>query len=220
MDTAEPTFEPTGPISKARPGPTTPSGHEDDVGSEAPGDLELVRSFLSLHDHAPGIDDNFPPTPPTVGRWIRERTLVEDADPITDEDLAWILDVRTALMTKVDENAGAARDHDAIELLNRAAQDTGLQLCFGCEENRLHTEGGGLRGAIGRLLGIAFLADLDGSLHRLRECLDPTCTAVFYDHSKNHSGKWCSMASCGNRNKVRKFRERERAARAAEPAGR
>ena len=131
----------------------------------------------------------------------------------------WGLEVREALMTKIDENAGAPRDHDAIERLNHAAQDTGLQLCFGCDENRLHTEVGGMRGAIGRLLGTAFLADLDGSFHRLRQCQDPTCTAVFFDHSKNHSGKWCSMAVCGNRNKVRKFRERERTAKAGEAVG-
>jgi hypothetical protein len=198
---------------------TAPWGHEDSGVNPAPGDLETVRSFLSLHDHTPGIDDSFPPTPPTLERWIRDRGLVEAGDPITDEDLVWGLEVREALMTKIDENAGAPRDHDAIERLNHAAQDTGLQLCFGCDENRLHTEVGGMRGAIGRLLGTAFLADLDGSFHRLRQCQDPTCTAVFFDHSKNHSGKWCSMAVCGNRNKVRKFRERERTAKAGEAVG-
>ena len=195
---------------------STPWGHEDSGVNPAPGDLETVRSFLSLHDHAPGIDDSFPPTPDTLERWIRDRGLVDEGEPITDEDLVWGLGVREALMTKIDENAGAPRDHDAIERLNHAAQDTGLQLCFGCEENRLHTEAGGMRGAIGRVLGTAFLADLDGSFHRLRQCQDPTCTAVFFDHSKNHSAKWCSMAVCGNRNKVRKFRERERTAKAGE----
>jgi predicted RNA-binding Zn ribbon-like protein len=200
-----------------RPGRTTlPSGHEDNVATPAPEELEDVRSFLSLHDHAPGIEDSFPPTGITLERWIRERKLIEPSDPITDDDLVWALGVREALMTKVDENAGAPRNHDAVERLNQAAQDTGLQLCFGCDENRLHTEAAGVRGAIGRLLGTAFLADLDGSFHRLRQCTNPSCTAVFYDHSKNHSAKWCSMASCGNRNKVRKFRERERAARSGE----
>ena len=42
---------------------STPWGHEDSGVNPAPGDLETVRSFLSLHDHAPGIDDSFPPTP-------------------------------------------------------------------------------------------------------------------------------------------------------------
>jgi predicted RNA-binding Zn ribbon-like protein len=34
---------------------------------------------------------------------------------------------------------------------------------------------------------------------------------VFYDRSKNRSGRWCVMAECGNRAKVRAYRERERA---------
>ena len=33
--------------------PTQPPGHGEDE-APAPGELELVRSFLSLHDHPPG----------------------------------------------------------------------------------------------------------------------------------------------------------------------
>ena len=61
------------------------------------------------------------------------------------------------------------------------------------------------------ILAIAFLAELDGSWSRFKECGDPTCRSVFYDRSKNRSGKWCVMAECGNRAKVRAYRERERA---------
>jgi predicted RNA-binding Zn ribbon-like protein len=64
---------------------------------------------------------------------------------------------------------------------------------------------------VGRILAAAFLAELDGTWERLKECADDTCTGVFYDRSKNHSGKWCSMQSCGNRNKVRAWRARQHA---------
>ena len=33
---------------------------------------------------------------------------------------------------------------------------------------------------------------------------------AFYDRSKNRSGRWCSMDSCGNVEKARAFRERNR----------
>jgi predicted RNA-binding Zn ribbon-like protein len=191
-----------------------PSDHENDVAAPAPGDLEPVRSFLSLHDHIPGDPESLPPSPRSLEKWLRERDAIDPDDPADEADLRWSLDVRDALRAKVGEHHGHPRDPDAVELLNRAARDTGLSLCFGCHDGRLHTEATGVRGAIGRLLGAAFLADLDGSFHRLRECRSPTCTSVFYDRSKNHTAKWCSMASCGNRDKVRRFRERERAARA------
>jgi hypothetical protein len=88
----------------------------------------------------------------------------------------------------------------------RAAAETGLRPRF--DEPRLVPTVDGVRGAIGHLLGVEFLAELDGSWHRFRLCADPTCTTVFYDRSKNHSAKWCSMQTCGNRNKVRAFRQR------------
>jgi predicted RNA-binding Zn ribbon-like protein len=67
----------------------------------------------------------------------------------------------------------------------------------------------GVAGALGRILAVAFLAQLDGSWAHLKQCADETCTSVFYDRSKNRSGKWCSMQSCGNRNKVRAWRARQ-----------
>jgi hypothetical protein len=186
------------------------SGHGNAVASPAPGELEHVRSFLSLHDHASSGEQSLPPSAATVRSWLRSSGLIDPDEPVDPADLAWALDVRAALTAKVHENAGSARDHEAVEVLNRAAQEAGLKLCFGCVDNRLHTDASGVRGAIGRLLGVTFLADLDGSLHRLRECSAPTCTVVFYDRTKNHTGRWCSMATCGNRDKVRRFRERER----------
>ena len=107
---------------------------------------------------------------------------------------------------------GEPPDTTAIEFLNRSAEQTGLRVCFGGSEGSpIHVEATGVRGAIGRILGSAFLAELDGRWERFRVCHDPGCSEVFFDHSRNKSGKWCSMASCGNRAKVRAFRERQAA---------
>jgi predicted RNA-binding Zn ribbon-like protein len=42
----------------------------------------------------------------------------------------------------------------------------------------------------------------------IRKCENPDCILFFYDTSKNHSRRWCSMSLCGNRAKVAAFRER------------
>ncbi len=125
---------------------------------------------------------------------------------ISDADVTWALAIRDALVDKVRQNMGAAPGADTDRRLNAAAAETGLRPRF--DEPRLLPTADGVRGAVGRLLGVAFLAELDGSWHRFRLCADPTCTTVFYDRSKNHSAKWCSMQTCGNRNKVRAFRQR------------
>jgi predicted RNA-binding Zn ribbon-like protein len=51
-----------------------------------------------------------------------------------------------------------------------------------------------------------FFATVDYSA--VRKCEDPKCILWFYDSSKNHSRRWCSMELCGNRAKAAAFRER------------
>jgi len=49
-------------------------------------------------------------------------------------------------------------------------------------------------------------------LERLRRCGNSTCYWLFIDETRNHSRRWCEMASCGNVVKVRRHRERARSA--------
>lgn len=53
-------------------------------------------------------------------------------------------------------------------------------------------------------------ADLleNGSLERLKECPGEDCGWLFLDTSKNRSRTWCSMRTCGNAAKVKRFRRR------------
>lgn len=43
---------------------------------------------------------------------------------------------------------------------------------------------------------------------RLRQCGDRECGWFFLDTSRNRTRRWCSMKSCGNRNKARTFYRR------------
>jgi predicted RNA-binding Zn ribbon-like protein len=52
---------------------------------------------------------------------------------------------------------------------------------------------------------------LEGDLGRVRQCAAQDCAWLFLDTSRNHSRRWCSMSSCGNRAKVGSFRERRKA---------
>jgi predicted RNA-binding Zn ribbon-like protein len=52
----------------------------------------------------------------------------------------------------------------------------------------------------------------NGPLDRIKECPPPEgCGWLYMDLSKNRSRQWCSMKTCGNASKVRRFRERQRA---------
>jgi predicted RNA-binding Zn ribbon-like protein len=50
-----------------------------------------------------------------------------------------------------------------------------------------------------------------GPLDRVKECGADDCGWLFLDTSKNRSRQWCSMQTCGNVSKVRRFRERSKA---------
>lgn len=49
-----------------------------------------------------------------------------------------------------------------------------------------------------------------GNLDYLRNCENPPCFLYFYDTTKNHKRRWCSMAVCGNRAKAAKFYQRKK----------
>jgi len=53
-------------------------------------------------------------------------------------------------------------------------------------------------------------AELIASGHSsaLRRCSNPNCQLLFYDNSRTHRRRWCSMALCGNRSKVATFARR------------
>lgn len=47
-----------------------------------------------------------------------------------------------------------------------------------------------------------------GDRHLVRQCDGVDCTMWFYDRTKAHRRRWCSMALCGNRAKARNHRQR------------
>ncbi|TYQ21417.1 UNVERIFIED_ORG: putative RNA-binding Zn ribbon-like protein [Zoogloea ramigera] len=53
---------------------------------------------------------------------------------------------------------------------------------------------------------------VEGDFTLVRQCEHPDCILWFYDRTKSHKRRWCSMASCGNRYKAAQFRKKNSAA--------
>ena len=51
---------------------------------------------------------------------------------------------------------------------------------------------------------------LTADLSLVKACQNPQCVLFFYDTTKNHARRWCSMAACGNRAKVAAHYQRAR----------
>jgi predicted RNA-binding Zn ribbon-like protein len=96
-----------------------------------------------------------------------------------------------------------------VATLNEAAGASRLRMRFGRDgKPKLEPEATGPVGAIGRLVASLYSAMQDDAWDRLKLCSEDGCRWAFYDRSKNHSSRWCTMETCGNRAKARRFRKR------------
>jgi hypothetical protein len=179
-----------------------------DTSAPAPGELELVQRFMNLHEHDPETRREIPASTEVVRSFLVDRGLLAEDERFTDRDRETALALAAALHARVPPEPGPSPEQ--VALIDRVAQDAGLHPHFERGGPVLVPSEEGVAGALGRVVAEAFLADLDGRWEHLKVCADEDCTSVFYDRSKNRSGRWCSMQACGNRNKVRAWRERQR----------
>jgi predicted RNA-binding Zn ribbon-like protein len=174
----------------------------------APDQLALVGSFLNTIDIETGVDALGDPQ--SAQKWLASRRLSSPGTEYDESDRRRLVDVRTALRSLVAANGGGAGvQRRAVTTLNEAARRVRLGVRLHPDDGyRLMAEGVGIDRPIGELLMSVTGAMAAGSWNRLKVCANEGCQQAFYDSSRNRSGRWCSMAKCGNRMKGRTYRER------------
>jgi predicted RNA-binding Zn ribbon-like protein len=181
---------------------------------EAPGELEHVRAFVNTLDVLPGTEELTGAG--ELRRWLSEHGFGSSRMRVTGDDLGRAIALREALRAVlISHTEGTLAPPDASRTLDEAAERARLSLRF--DEHggaAVEPAAGGVDGALGRLLVIVHGALAQGTWTRLKACRDDTCEWAFYDHTKNHSGTWCTMQSCGNRAKARAYRDRRAGATA------
>jgi hypothetical protein len=75
---------------------------------------------------------------------------------------------------------------------------------------RIVPAGRGTRWLASALWAEALLAQQAGLWPRLKLCHNADCRAAFFDTSRNNSGVWHDVSTCGNTANLRAFRERKR----------
>jgi predicted RNA-binding Zn ribbon-like protein len=180
---------------------------------DAPGQLEHVRRFVNTADLETGEDELT--SPQALAAWLSERELLPAGGRVGPRALQCALEVREALRRLLLANNGGALEPEAIETLNGVASSSSLALRFDPEGHpAMAVSGSGPSAAVAPIVAIAYEAMVNGTWARLKACPADDCHWAFYDHSRNRSGTWCDMEVCGNRAKVRAYRERH-----AETAG-
>jgi predicted RNA-binding Zn ribbon-like protein len=179
------------------------------MSNPAPGALETVRAFVNTRDVDEAIEQLEQPA--DLARWLAEHDLLGGAASVraTAADLGHATALREALRAHLLAHHGESVDPAAAAVLDAASRRARLTLRFtGADETALEPAADGVDGALGRVLAIVKAALDDGTWQRLKVCPADTCLWAFYDASRNRSAVWCDMRVCGNRAKVRGYRER------------
>jgi predicted RNA-binding Zn ribbon-like protein len=175
----------------------------------APGQLELVRHFVNTLEIDPGEVTEELETPEQLASWLSEHDLLPRSTRLGSNDLRRAVALREALRGLLLANNGGPLEPTTVAALNRAVSDASVSLRFDDRGRaQLEAVGSGVDAALARIAAIVFEAMVEGTWPRLKACAADDCHWAFYDHSRNRSGTWCSMAVCGNRAKVRAYRER------------
>ena len=169
---------------------------------------ELIADFVNTLDEG---EEAFA-TPADLSRWLVEHGLAAEPLRASRADVDETKAVREALRTLLLANNDVPVDVDgATAILDDAARQARVELRFVDGAPVLVVGAAGVRGALGRILAAVQEMTAEDTWARLKACRARDCEWAFVDNAKNQSRAWCSMRSCGNREKARVFRERRRA---------
>jgi predicted RNA-binding Zn ribbon-like protein len=172
----------------------------------APHRLDLVIDFVNTADLETGEEALGDPA--ALGGWLSGHGLMPAGEDVGAAELGRAVELREALRGAMLANNGAPASARDTERLEAAARRGELSVRFAEDGARLEPCAHGADGALAALLAPVAEAMADGTWVRVKACRADDCQWAFYDFSRNRSGTWCDMAVCGNREKVRAYRER------------
>ena len=195
----------------------------DHVHGDVP--LETAFDFLNTLELEDGALVERLTSLDTAATWLADAQVVSDGTAITG--LARTASDREAVLHRLVTTRTALRDvahavaHErpperaAIDEVNRALRSRErVELVAANDGVRLgHSHVGDAVDDVLARIAEPIVREI-GSGHddRVRICANDTCRWIFYDESRSGRRRWCDMATCGNRAKARRHRERQKTA--------
>jgi predicted RNA-binding Zn ribbon-like protein len=181
-----------------------------------PAELAPVLSFVNSVDIELGTDD-WAAGQPGLKAWLTTVGLLTADVPVTSAEFDLACRLRAGMRALTLANNDVPATPAVLDDLSAALR------AFPMVVSPDSTGGGGLAGindgpvmaALGSIVTGYTTGVLTGAWSRMRQCLAGDCAWVFWDSSAKGARRWCNMAVCGNRAKVRAFAARQRA---GEPA--
>jgi len=186
---------------------------------EAPGGLALVQELLNtratMHYGADLLlhaDDGQRWLTEALATWSRVSGLPAPTLLISSNDMRSLRRLRTTF-----ENVILAAGKERLDGALPPA-DVPVSLVPDADGwVRMVPTGRGTRWLASALWAEALLAQQAGLWARLKLCHNADCRAAFFDTSRNNSGVWHDVSTCGNTANLRAFRERKRLLGGSDP---
>jgi predicted RNA-binding Zn ribbon-like protein len=180
---------------------------------EAPAGLALVQELLNTRasmSYGPDLlalpDDAQRWLTDALGTWSRVTGLPAPVLLLSSTDMRSLRRLRTTFENVV---LAAGRDLETDGALPPA--DVPVSLVPDADGwVRMVPSGRGTRWFASALWAETLLAQQAGLWPRLKLCHNGDCRAAFFDTSRNNSGVWHDVSTCGNTANLRAFRERRR----------
>ena len=173
----------------------------------APDGLGLLQAFVNSVELPDGADELA--SPESARAWLRAHGL--EAPTMAPPELRRLVEVRETLRDMLEADTGEDVGEEVVARLQKLVGRAALVAAISLGGTRLApAQAEGVDGFVGTLSAAMVEASYKGTWTRLKVCRADTCRWAFYDRSKNGRGHWCSMQTCGTREKARTYRARKR----------
>lgn len=180
----------------------------------APKSLVLVQELANTLDVESGEDEL--DAPGGAAAFAQRQGLdglgLGQSGAAAARDLAALRELRAALRAACLAHTGTDMPVEASAALERRLARAPLVLVpdeTGAAELRPAPGLSGIPALTAHIAAGIAAATADGSWQRLKACEACDCLWVFYDRSPAGRGRWCSMAVCGSRAKMRTYRAKQ-----------
>jgi len=171
----------------------------------------LALNFVATVRHRGSQPRDLLATPEALARWFGQAGCSISAAVLSDKDLGEALLLREAiyraLSSLIQGQSPASTD---MGLINAAAAAPLPVPQIELPSCRIQWESAyPAKACLAEVARDAILVIGGGDRHRLKMCDSQSCRMLFADNSPANRRRWCSMSICGNRAKIKIFRERK-----------
>ncbi|NEA30201.1 CGNR zinc finger domain-containing protein [Streptomyces sp. SID13031] len=167
----------------------------------APAGLALAQDLLNTK--GVGAQPDLLADPVMAADWLNQ--VIPGETGLSPTDLDQLRAFRADLQRLV------ARDDEAASASFAVARSAAAELVLGVDGVvELRGGGSGAEYVVSRVLAEVLGAQQVDAWRRLKSCRNERCRVAFYDRSRNNSGVWHSLKTCGNPANLRAHRARNK----------